>query len=607
MRRPVELSVILIICGAFARARSDSQDISTHRSMRMIENSGLIEFSPDLVRREIPSREELARDKQLEAILSQVGDAKNMKNNQEAVDSLGPFITQFPTVAAAYLLRATLEFATIAPRYELIMEDLNQLEILKQREVDGTEIVSMGQLYEMRAKVNLSRHRDEESVADLAKAIESDPSSFAFSNGGVKPEEDTGSPGAFQEKDFDYLASKYPTDFRVFMARSVFFKGFTLYSETNYAPAFADISHAAALNRQSATVEIVWASLFQRRSIFTVAAARDISEGGGFKDQQNKEAVSHLERATSINPKSAEAWYQEAESLYSLKRFKDAIARYDKALELDPKRWGAYNDRGLAKFYIGNYYPAIEDFTKALEVKKDAGVRDNGLDDTYESRADAYAKVDDYDAAATDYGRAIGLHISSTIFLMSLQQIRAVYPEFANLPDDELLEGLREKFYPNMNSADFAGQYRKNTKPHKEFVLAGLYENRGDAYLGGNDLHRAKKEYSRAFEMDSDFEIDRWKLISSGTYDKTYLDIQTVNFDDRSAVGLWVKTVPISQDEYLVDRYSFDCTSQRMRVLGFVKYDSTGQVKASDDSEGNWQLVIPDSIGERFFRLACAR
>ena len=302
-----------------------------------------------------------------------------------------------------------------------------------------------------------------------------------------------------------------------------------------------------------------------------------------------------------------EAWAQQAEALYSLKRFAAAITRYDKVIELDPNRWGAYNDRGLAKFYSEDYYPAISDFSEALQVKKRNHLSDSPLDDTYDNRAEAYMKVRDYERAISDYGHAIGLHFSSAVFLMSLPQIREIYPEFEEISDADLLEGLREKFYPYMSSANFVSEYARNTKPYKEFVLAGLYESRGNAYLDGNNFRRAASEYKRAQNVDSDYEIDRWKLISSGSHDSTYLDIRSANFDDRRAVLLWIKNLPTTPTDYTVYRYLFNCISQKMKLVRFVKYHLSGAVKESDGDEGSWQLIVPDSIGERLINGACSR
>jgi hypothetical protein len=53
-----------------------------------------------------------------------------------------------------------------------------------------------------------------------------------------------------------------------------------------------------------------------------------------------------------------------------------------------------------------------------------------------------------------------------------------MYPELSNISDQDLLEGLRQKYFPNMSAVDFSGQYQKN-KEFSDFVLANLYVSRG--------------------------------------------------------------------------------------------------------------------------------
>jgi len=241
----------------------------------------------------------------------------------------------------------------------------------------------------------------------------------------VKPEEETPNRAAMQKWDFEHLVSKYPNDFRVYMARGLFYDSFTSHSESYFSPAFSDLNRAQSLNPDSALVEYLLGSLYQQSTFETTAGWRDISESGGYKDQENEVALHHFQRATAIDPKFTEAWAQQAEALYSLKQYSEAIPYYDKVVELDPTRWGAYNDRGMAKSNANDYYGAISDFADALNVKKQNHIPNTALDPTYESRGVAYLKAQNYEAAATDYGRAIGIKFSSAVFLMSLAQIRS--------------------------------------------------------------------------------------------------------------------------------------------------------------------------------------
>jgi hypothetical protein len=53
--------------------------------------------------------------------------------------------------------------------------------------------------------------------------------------------------------------------------------------------------------------------------------------------------------------------------------------------------------------------------------------------------------VGQFDAAIEDYSRAIGLGFRSVVFLMPVAQLRSTYPEFSDITDHDLVEGLRQK------------------------------------------------------------------------------------------------------------------------------------------------------------------
>ncbi len=572
-----------------------------------IENTGLLEFSPGLVEVEITTPADRAKYEKLSQILSAIGDGKDPLKNMHAVGQLDGFIHEYPEDSDAYFVRATLGFTLPNPDYPEILKDISKTEKLISSAASKSPTVTAANIYVMRAKVHVLTNEDHQAIADLESAMKSNPSKSIFNNGGVKAEEETADRSAMQNRDFQYLVSKYPNDSRVYMARGLFYDSFAFYSESYFSPAFSDLNRAQALNPDSALAEYLLGSLYQQTTFETKAGWRDISESGGYKDQQNKVALQHFQRATAIDPKFTEAWAQQAEVLYSLKQFKDAIPLYDKVIGLDPARWGAYNDRGLAKLYANDYYGAISDFTDALDVKKQNHIANSPLDSTYENRADAYLKAQNYDAAEADYGRAIGLKFSSTVFLMSVAQIRTVYPELHSISDADLLEGFRQMYYPNMSSANFVGQYQKNTKPYDEFVLAGVYEKRGDAYLGSNNFRRAANEYDRARHMASSFVVDRWKTISKSSQSELFIDTQTIDFADANVVSLWVKTIPAGSAAYTEEKYQIDCVSRKIKSLGFVNYDSRGNPRDSRDSAREWELIVPESTGEHLANCACQR
>ncbi len=279
--------------------------------------------------------------------------------------------------------------------------------------------------------------------------VEVDPGSpnEVFNTGGVKPEENANAT-ALNRKDLDMLVSKYPSDFRAYMFRGLFYASFTTYGEQYYVPTFADLNRALEINPNSALIHYFLGRVAQKMTFWTEASARDISDitgaRGGYKAKTHQKALQHFDAAIQLDPKFALAYADAAEELLSLKRYSDAIPYYDRAIELRPADAGAYNDRGLAKSNLSNYYDAISDYSHAIELKKPRN--GTSLDSTYENRAVAYSKVGNYDGAIEDYSSftryvpspftVTDLISAVVLFLMTTRTLTTAAPdEVVTFPD----------------------------------------------------------------------------------------------------------------------------------------------------------------------------
>ncbi|MCX6763726.1 MAG: tetratricopeptide repeat protein, partial [Candidatus Moranbacteria bacterium] len=346
----------------------------------------------------------------------------------------------------------------------------------------------------------------------------------------------------------------------------------------------------------------------QKIGFWTKAAWSDVSDltgaKGGFKDQVHEIALNYFKEAIKLNPQFAKAYSQVAESLYSLKRYSESIPYYDKVIELEPDNAGAYNDRGLAKTYINDYYSATSDFSDAIRLKKKD---QNSLENTYENRANAYIKASNYDRAIEDYSSAIGLKFASTVFIMSLPQIRTLYPELSDISDKDLLEGLRQKYFPNMSSVDFVGNYKDNSKKIGcDFVFATLYSNRADVYISKGDFKGATREYTRATHCDEKYTstLDRWKTISK-TSDTEYLvDSQTIDFSQGNVVFLWAEILNTNDKSYSKSNFQINCSEKKIKSLSATNYNSVGNITGNIPAQ-DWQSVIPETIGEVLYNGMC--
>jgi len=92
----------------------------------------------------------------------------------------------------------------------------------------------------------------------------------------------------------------------------------------------------------------------------------------------------------------------------------------------------------------GNYLPAKFDFGEAIRRKDKV---DTFMPHLYEYRGDINTKLGFYQEAVADYSKAIERRLSNDIFLFSVKQIRALYPEYDRVSDDTLCQKLHVLFF----------------------------------------------------------------------------------------------------------------------------------------------------------------
>lgn len=578
-----------------------------------LESKGLAEFNPENDTIETISRNDKKVAQDMLPILKDMGDGKDITKNQTTLSGLTKIIKRYPEYADGYQMHALLSLLVGDKDYKKILDDIDSAIKYHSSEKYTSSSKTNAGNYSMRAKVDILSGNYQQAIDDLDTAIKVDPSSLndVFNTGGVKAE-DNSNITALQKDDLDLLVSKYPKDERVYIFRGLFYNSFSFYDNKYYKPATDDLLMAIKINPKSAWANYFLGDVYGKMSMFIYSFKipnGTTADYDNLRDIISTKSLNYFEETIKIDPKMKEAYMQVAETLYSLKQYSQAIPYYDKAIELDQANYGAYNDRGLTKTYLNDNYGAISDFTDAINGKKLKMVKNNSLDplylgNTYESRAKAYEVVGNYDSAIADYSRAIGLKFSGQSFLMTLQQIRAIYPEFSNITDQNLLEGLRQKFYSNMASKDFVGEYTKNVKPYKDNLIADLYTERADAYLKSGNFKKASVEYSRALSSDSDYVSDRWKTISKTTDSEFSVDTQTLDFKNENLVSLWAKNLNTNDNTYSEINFQIDCLNRKIKSLSGNTYDSNGNVIYTG-KEQDWQGITPETTGEILYKGMC--
>jgi len=326
------------------------------------------------------------------------------------------------------------------------------------------------------------------------------------------------------------------------------------------------------------------------------------------QDQQalRNEAIMHFTKAIQLDARLLPAYERRSSEYLGLKQYARAIKDYDTVLEFDPENLTAYADRGLAKTELGQYRAAILDYD---EVIRRAKPDYQYLGDSHEKRAAAYLKIGEDAKAIADLTKAIGLELGTQGFLFTVDQFRALYPEYDGVSDEALCRKLNALFWPEYEYTFFAKHIAEN-KGDKWAIaqLNELYEQRGDAYLRTGDFRKGVNDFNRILRAIPIFagSVDRWRALgSSPNGTQYYIDVKTVEFSGSSPARLWLKTVN-KNESYIVQSYEVDCKGRRLDVTSTVVYSPNDEVVNSSEVSGGWQRIVPQSIGEQLYDGTCS-
>lgn len=613
----IALAALLIVCGLsiyFFYSNESTKSVAARTPQELlIENVGLAEFNPqnDATATVVSSQEKTMG----QAVITAgqlAGDGTDKAKVQQAIDALGGIIKQYPDFSAVYMQRAMDLLLLGSTDYQSITQDVdNAIKFCGKGKynIESIGCDSTAPMYALRAKVDVLSGNYQQAINDLETAVDIDPSNLGdvFNTGGVKPS-DTSNPTALQEADFNAMVAQYPNDYRSYLFRGLFWNEFSFYDNSYYAPAVKDVKEAISLNPNSWVANYILGSIYQKGAtwIYSWKLSGGTAAYDSARATVNQSAVQYFNIAIQLNPSSTIAYSDAAEALSELNQYPQAIADYNKVTELDPTNFGAFNDKALAEESTSSnsdYYSAIDDFSEAINLQL-ATSSHKYLEGSYQSRGDAYVHLNEYANAIADYSNAIGLTIANDAILMPVSQFRAIYPEFSSVSDANLVEGLRQKYDPNISPTDFAAQIAKISQPFEDSILAGLYSSRGDAYWSENNFKKAVAEYTRVAGADSTYDLNRWKMFSSNLNTTSYLDTQTLDVS-TSTVSLWVRTINNNTSNYNEQNYQIDCAGKRIQSLTSVSYDAYGNELNTLGQQG-WESVIPQSMGEVLYNGVCS-
>ncbi|RZU28898.1 tetratricopeptide repeat protein [Edaphobacter modestus] len=562
-----------------------------------IQSSGQSTLPPELkgAPKSMPAVTE--DDRELGKLLEGIHGEKLSDSQRHLIDA---FIGSHPNYPGGYAIRAMYACADEKPGLSQLESDLTQA----TAHPSGMSATLVDNPASLRAKIAFVKGDYRAALDLLSSAASADWSSApqVFNISGTKPEEEGGGFCAWTLANLDVLVENFPTDWRASALRGAYVEFFTTFGdESLYATAATQFHLADTKAPQSPVPPYLLGELRNKASFWTKKAWTSDAA----RVETHKEAAAFFTTSLTRDPSFAPAYMARAEAYLNTKQYASSIKDFTRVLSISPQNSTAVADRGNAYMESGAYYKAISDFTTAIPLEIKNG--DSYLHTIYETRGDAYMKVGDLRSAISDYSAALRLAFGNLTILLSVPQIRALYPELKSLSDADVVRLMHDQFHPEVQYQGFADELLHNDGHYEISLINDVYEKRGDAYIqsgrfadGVNDFQRIYRGI-RAFS-DS---VERWRPLDQSHAPISYfLDVKG-SVLSGSLKRVWVKRS--EKSGYQVISFEFNCASREMRTLSEARYNAQDDLLGSPilDSD-SWRGVVPDTIGERLLNGVCS-
>ena len=536
-------------------------------------------------------------DRELGKLMDTFHGEKLSDADHERIDA---FIASHPTHTGGYAMRAMTSCADEKPNLSLLESDLNQV----TEHPDAISSTLVDNVVSIRAKLAFAKGDYRTALDRLISVASVDWSSASqiFNISGTKPEEDGGGFCTWTLADLNVLSEHFPNDWRVPALRGAYYEFYTTFGdESLYATAATQFHLAETKAPKSPVPPYLLGELKNKASFWTKKAW----SSDAARVETRKEAAALFTTALTRDPSFAPAYLARAEAYLDTKQYVLSIKDFTRVLSISPQNFTAVSDRGNAYVESGAYFKAISDFTTAIPLATKSG--DSYLQNLYESRGDAYVKVGDLRSAISDYTSALHLAFGNLTILLSISQIRALYPELKNLSDAAVVRLMHDQFHPEVESQSFSDELFHNDGHYVISLINDVYEKRGDAYIQSGRFLDGVNDFQRIYRGIPTFAsfVDRWRSLDSSHGSNAYfLDVK------GSILNSAIKKVWVKHSEktgYQVISFEFNCSSREMHTVSEANYNT------QDDLLGNpihdpdsWREVVPDTIGERLLNGVCS-
>ena len=457
-----------------------------------LESGGIKEFSVALVHAQpwTSGYQKVAKD--VMGVMGKQSCPNQPQNCGQDLVLLDKLISENPKQAFLHAVKATyLMISKTSDARELIAEI--DLGLDSPSQDSNLMSIPVPSLLQMRAKADFNNKEYDQAVRDLMKAVRLAGEDFflVFDTGGVKPT-DAGNSTSLNGADFDSLVEHLPGDWKPLAMRGLFKLSFWRFDTEAMGNSLGDLNQAMSLAPDEVSPKRFLARAYE------IAAFQEIKEQQ--KAMLYQRSIQLRKAALKFVPQSFEDCAALGENLLSTGQFQTSIEYYSRAIALDPNNSVTLNGRGVAEERAGKLIEAIQDFTAAIANLQLYPKKESSLKNNYEHRADVNLKLGKTKSAIEDYGSAIGYQLADSIFLMSVSELRDLYPELADMPDMDLLEQMRIRYFPEMEGETFSRQLKTNNK-FQTFLLGDLYTARANAEKAIGDNFSSNKDFARASIM----------------------------------------------------------------------------------------------------------
>jgi tetratricopeptide (TPR) repeat protein len=218
-----------------------------------------------------------------------------------------------------------------------------------------------------------------------------------------------------------------------------------------------------------------------------------------FSQNKNSEALAAFNKAKTIDPTNAEAFYYAGETLSRLDRDQDAIAEYKQAVTLRPNYFEAWFGMGSALYEMEKYPEAIEAYKQAVRYRNDNIEAYINLGDAYRQTGKNYNEAESaYNLATTfisrksDYSADEAADVYSKVGFVIAKQCEVNIKLFKPCKWDAAVAALEK-----------AAELSKNGVDAQNLGWAYYNAARSDMNVKNMDAARPKLEKAKTYLMQA--------------------------------------------------------------------------------------------------------